>query len=446
MSGSRFTRGIVGGMGGKHRSLNLIRIFVLILAVYGGWVMMVEKRIIGEREKASFMRYERIVKDIEERVRRIEKGRLTENGSRMLGSNGEEVNVGEIRRSEVKVVSGDKVGPRAVWGVHDDERLLVYEGFEGGTLEPMGDSPLSKCPTRRWRKEFNLDGMKVVHKRDGHPVRGGNFSLMSHFTSRDKNFIRPEPGHDHKFRSEILLSNVPTFTDGAGRGEATCGKATCCLECFPFRKEYSLDFSIFAPADWKIDMPDDDERNDDKDTSLMQFHGVPEGRFTVDNSNEMVTVLDRNLLKEQWRSPPLLLSLTNMKDEYGRIIPAWAIRQVHDPRSISEDGLSMVHRRRWTTPAWRQSAVDDLGKWTDFSFNVKFSWEEDGVMAVYKNGNMVMNHTGPNCFNDQVAPRIHFGLYKWNWRIPEANDTKHAFEKIVYYDNIRVYNGFRNLR
>lgn len=438
-----------GTNGERRRQYNVLQYVIIALVIYVVYVLAIERRMRAiELDFGSKLNI--VMNDIEHKVGGVE-GRLREEIGKVRKDIGN-AKVSKVASVEkqveeeegLKVGGGDiksRVLSKDLIGI---EGLLAYDGFEQGDLEPMGNSPLSKCGFRRWRKEFNEDGVSVVHKRDGHPVREGNYSMRSFFSSKDKKFIRPEPGHDHKFRSEIIMSSIPTFTDGFGRSKDKCGKSTCCLENLPFRKDYSLWFSIFAPSDWKIDMPDEDERNDDKDTSLMQFHGVPEGRFIVDENNELVTVLDRMKLKENWRSPPLLLSLSNIKNEKGDIVPAWVIRQVHDPRPISENGLSVTHRRRWTKPAWQASAVDDLGKWVDFSFDVRFSWEDDGVMNLYKNGELVMKHSGPNCFNDQVAPRIHFGLYKWNWHIPDVNDTRHAFEKVVYYDNIKVFKGFKN--
>ena len=349
------------------------------------------------------------------------------------------------RGDEHNLVGGDLFSRAVPQHLQDERDMLVYDGFEQGDFEPAAASPVGQCQDRRWRKEFNLDGMRVVSKSDGYPVRDGNYSLRSYFSARNTAFIRPEPGHDHKYRCELLLSNIRTFTDGAGRTRDQCGSRTCCLDFFPFHKDYSFSFSIFLPQNWKIDMPDDDVRSDDKDTSVMQLHGVPDGRFTVDSSNEIQVNTNPTKFTEDWRSPPVLLSVSNMKTEDGQIVPAWMVRRVQDTRKVSENGLDYTHRRQWTWPAWAENAQSSLGRWTDFTFNIRFSYEDDGRLQVFKNGSMVFNHTGPNCFNDQVAPRIQLGLYKWNWHIPAENDTSHAVDKEVFYDNIRLYRGFRQL-
>jgi len=71
------------------------------------------------------------------------------------------------------------------------------------------------------------------------------------------------------------------------------------------------------------------------------------------------------------------------------------------------------------------------GAWSDVVINFKFNYTSDGgpFMKVWLNGNLVVDDSGPNCYNDTLGPFFRMGLYgnTRNWMT-------------VYYDEIRVGN------
>ncbi|MDO6391757.1 malectin domain-containing carbohydrate-binding protein [Pontibacter sp. BT731] len=77
----------------------------------------------------------------------------------------------------------------------------------------------------------------------------------------------------------------------------------------------------------------------------------------------------------------------------------------------------------------------DLGpvekdKWLDFVYHINFSYKSDGVLEVWKNGVKVVDHRGPNSYNDQTVPYFKYGIYKRNW--------ENISKRVIYVDDVRV--------
>ncbi len=79
------------------------------------------------------------------------------------------------------------------------------------------------------------------------------------------------------------------------------------------------------------------------------------------------------------------------------------------------------------------------GTWTEWIFHIKWSYNNDGVLEVWKNGKQVVNRKGPNAYNDNKAPYLKVGLYKTAWRNPAkgANIRSRTF----YHDGFVIAKG-----
>ena len=73
-------------------------------------------------------------------------------------------------------------------------------------------------------------------------------------------------------------------------------------------------------------------------------------------------------------------------------------------------------------------------KWTDWVFRIRWSYGNDGIVQVWKNGTQVLNRTGPNCYNDETMPHFRMGIYK-SMRRSEVGDV---VERNVYHDEVRI--------
>lgn len=75
--------------------------------------------------------------------------------------------------------------------------------------------------------------------------------------------------------------------------------------------------------------------------------------------------------------------------------------------------------------------------WNDFVFNWRWahSHGQGGFSRVWIDGQMVIDYSGPNTFNDQLGPYTKFGIYKgWNDRYSPGDRVQ---TRDVYFDEFR---------
>lgn len=169
-------------------------------------------------------------------------------------------------------------------------------------------------------------------------------------------------------------------------------------------------FSNFLPADYTLDADPE---------IVAQWHEIP----------------DFNL-GETWRVPPIALST---KNGHWFLHIEWATQPINTNYTIS--GLKDIDLGPY-----------DKNVWTDWVFHVRFSWQDDGILKIWKNGKVVFNLNGPNSYNDQNSPYFKIGLYKWVWNSISNNTSQKAGlqiqpkTKIIYYDEVRVGNENANYK
>jgi hypothetical protein len=122
--------------------------------------------------------------------------------------------------------------------------------------------------------------------------------------------------------------------------------------------------------------------------------------------------------EEASRSPQLAIMVH--KDE-------WKISNLSDPNRITTN--SSFKRINW------KGGVIEKGKWVDWVVYAKWSYKSDGVLKVWKNGTLMIDHRGPNTFNDEKPEYIRFGVYKawWKHQLPPTRNTL-----TVYFDEVRI--------
>jgi hypothetical protein len=151
------------------------------------------------------------------------------------------------------------------------------------------------------------------------------------------------------------------------------------------------------------------------------------GSYTFDSIAELVfqwhDFPDRNL-GETWRSPPLALITQNDK---------FLFKVRHSALDVNTNSTS--------------NQVDfDLGvipknEWIDWVVHIKFSYAQDGILEIWKNGFKVVNYDGPNCYNDYQLPYFKIGLYKWDWtETPSTKEASPNTGRIIYYDALKIGN------
>ncbi|HWK03610.1 MAG TPA: polysaccharide lyase [Puia sp.] len=157
-------------------------------------------------------------------------------------------------------------------------------------------------------------------------------------------------------------------------------------------------FSIYLPMDYASDPADE---------ILAQWHDTPD--------------YDKG---ETVRSPPISL-LTNRKQWHLNII--WATNPVNTNATRSGDASINLGA---CTP----------GQWTDWVFHLKFSYQSDGLIQIWKNGAMIATRNGPNYYNDEKGPFFKTGIYKWVWTPDWAGELSVLTKRVIYIDNVKMGN------
>ena len=160
-------------------------------------------------------------------------------------------------------------------------------------------------------------------------------------------------------------------------------------------EEYWYGFSVLLPSPFPADNLMD---------IVAQWHGHPDAG-------------------EENQNPPLQL---NMRDGKWQIKTTWNAIQP-------------------TIKANQQSVMINVGtpqtdQWTDWVFRVKWSYGSDGILQVWKNGDKVVDRTGPNCFNDEQGLFFKLGLYKPSWKEDRVWSGRAGTvdERTIYHDELRV--------
>ncbi len=87
----------------------------------------------------------------------------------------------------------------------------------------------------------------------------------------------------------------------------------------------------------------------------------------------------------------------------------------------------------------------DKGVWTDWIMNRNFTQNDSGYIKLYKNGKLVLNHTGGNWIEKGHYAEMYMplGIYKWPWNDSTGEGRGPSLvndQRVVYYDEIRFGN------
>ncbi|MFO7278088.1 MAG: polysaccharide lyase [Pseudomonadota bacterium] len=161
-------------------------------------------------------------------------------------------------------------------------------------------------------------------------------------------------------------------------------------------QEYWYGFSIYLPksyvADniWEI---------------VAQWHSSPDNEEEFNNAP----------------NPPLSLHTGN---------GVWTISTIWDAKPITDKKLGYDGKRSYKLGSYA------TGKWTDWVFRVKWSHKSDGLLQVWKDGQLVIDHKGPVGFNDRNGPYLKLGIYK-GWK-DRTNPAGVVSERVLYHDEVRI--------
>ncbi|AFZ29864.1 hypothetical protein Glo7428_1295 [Gloeocapsa sp. PCC 7428] len=226
-------------------------------------------------------------------------------------------------------------------------------------------------------------GKDIAWKHEGKKfTEPGTEICCNHSVKLDDSIAR-EGRHSARF---TLYKDDPLATNSK--------RAELRLGAVPTKSEYWYGFSIYLPPGYI------------KDPSfeiVNQWNARPDFK-----------------LGEKWRSPQLALVTADGK---------WHVHRRWDHQQVTKNN----------TPAGKETitlGAYQTGVWTDWVFRVKWSYEADGLVEVWKNGKLVVRKTGPNTYNDEVGPYQKFGVYKTDWK--HHPEKSRASVRVLYFDSIRM--------
>lgn len=155
----------------------------------------------------------------------------------------------------------------------------------------------------------------------------------------------------------------------------------------PFNEDRWYAFSTFLHEPWP---------RHEANEVLAQWHASP----------------DPIIANEHGRGPPLALRVV---DNYFRVSYGWDSKFRSTEKHIAKYTL-------WYAPL-------EVGKWIDWIFLVRWSYGADGMVKIWKNGELIVDYDGPNAYNDVRGVYLKLGLYHPR---PERTVT---FDKIFVDDS-----------
>ncbi|MGE0486808.1 MAG: polysaccharide lyase [Gammaproteobacteria bacterium] len=142
----------------------------------------------------------------------------------------------------------------------------------------------------------------------------------------------------------------------------------------PFQTERWYRFSTWLSSPWPPN---------EKNEIIAQWHGT---------DDEFLG--DRGL-----RGPALAIRI------YGN---SFHITHGHDANFVSERQW-IANQRLWTAPI-------ETDRWLDWLVQARWSWKEDGYLRIWLNGKLIVEHRGPNSYNDLRGVYLKLGPYHPGFR------------------------------
>lgn len=124
----------------------------------------------------------------------------------------------------------------------------------------------------------------------------------------------------------------------------------------------------------------------------------------------------------------------------GTISPPISIWNENNHLKLVLQWASKLNAINKTIDGKKEFDLGDLpkGQWIDWAFHIKFSWQGDGILEVWKNKQKVVSYYGSNSYNEQILPYFKIGIYKWPWDDAATAKSSPEQNRVVYYDEIRV--------
>jgi Polysaccharide lyase len=165
-------------------------------------------------------------------------------------------------------------------------------------------------------------------------------------------------------------------------------------------------FSTFIPADWQSDTQTGD--------IIAQWHSPNDDEYAAG---------------EPGKSPPLSLYITG---DALKVANSW------DPKEVTLDNNpTLGEPKGWRGSLWQGSVSELKGRWVDWVFHVKWNYDGNGFVQVWKDGQQIVSKTGPNTYNDVGTITFKYGIYKSGWNNSNGS-TNTVKKRVLYVDELRM--------
>jgi hypothetical protein len=182
--------------------------------------------------------------------------------------------------------------------------------------------------------------------------------------------------------------------------------------------------------------------------SSPSLRGNNSGRFELRKGDAKVTstgkraevLFQQNPEKELWYSFGLFIPNSGFdKDRDNDILSQWTQRGKGSP-SISLRAENDRFSFRYRDEKGNVESIDlgpiSKNTWNQFVFHIIHSSGSDGLVKIWRNGNLVHQKRRNNMYSGPL-PRWKIGIYKPTWA-DRSTDTN---VRIVYFDNVRIGNN-----
>ncbi|AEL24508.1 heparin lyase I family protein [Cyclobacterium marinum] len=179
------------------------------------------------------------------------------------------------------------------------------------------------------------------------------------------------------------------------------------------------------------------------------FDGDYIGKFELQYGDPMVTknggprsevLFGEAESSEMWYSFAIYFPSYGWKtDNDDEIISQWHASNGTPPLSLRVKNGKLrlrVGRTEGTSVKFTYLEFGDVPKdeWNEFVFHVVHSKDSDGLVEVWKNGEKLATHKGPNLYSDGKHTRWKIGIYKSTW----GKNSTDINLRVTYFDNVRI--------
>jgi len=257
----------------------------------------------------------------------------------------------------------------------------------------LGYFSSQKEPTASVLLEENFEDKRDLYESNWWNRSGNDKALIQDLVSREGNKAA---------RFEVELTE-----DGDFRSELAVAEGNPSPRHYQMGQEYWYGFSIY---------PEKNMVTSPVSEIVLQFHSTPD-----------------NIPGETWSSglnPPIALACNGAR---------WQLTVRGDDKQVT------------TKPDYLFETTADLGpaqqgQWTDWVFNIKWNYDGNGFLKIWKNGKMVYYLESPNTFNDKKGPYLKLGVYAFYLRRPGSDYWLKAKaagvnQRIYCHDALRIVNS-----